>query len=65
MATKYKARQSYDEAGLREVYWVEKTDERYGFPAVAVPQQPRFTSFNEAEDYARKLNDEAEQLKLF
>ena len=65
MASKYKARKSYDEVGLKEVYWVEKTDPRYGFPAVLIPKQPKFNSFQEAQDYARKLNGESEQIKLF
>ena len=62
---KYRACKRFDETLMSESYWVEKTDERYGYPAVLIPMQPRFFTYQDAVDYAKKLNGENEQLKLF
>lgn len=62
--TKYKAIEWKDRDGFTH-YGVERTHPVYGFPAVEIPQQPRFHSLKEAQDFARHLNEDAEQLKLF
>lgn len=60
---KYRAKMAYDEGALKEIFWVECTDPRYGYPAVYIPDQPRFHSLAEAEEYAKKLT--AEQPLIF
>lgn len=54
---KYKAKKIYDQKIFSEIYFVEKTDERYGFPAVLIPEQPKFLTYQEASDFANKLNE--------
>lgn len=62
--TKYRAVEWKDRDGFTH-YGVERTHPVYGFPAVEIPQQPRFNSMQEAQDFAKRLNGETEQLKLF
>lgn len=64
--SKYRAMKAFDQEANREYYWVERTSPEYGWPAVSIPTQPRFLTFKDAQEYARKLNGEqGEQLKLF
>lgn len=62
---KYKAKKGYDQIALKETYWVERTHPIYGFPAVELPSQPKFTTYAQAQEYAKHLNGENKQLKLF
>lgn len=62
--SKYRAVEWKDRDGF--VHWfVERAHPVYGFPAVEIPQQPRFNSMQEAQDFAKRLNGDADQIRLF
>ena len=62
---KWKATKWYDSDGF-EHYCIERTHPDYGWPAVQTYGPcPKFHNYQEAVDFAKKLNGETEQMTLF
>ena len=64
MKNKWKATTWTDKEGF-EHYSIERTHPIYGYPAVEVAETPKLQNIQQAKNWARKLNGENEQLKLF
>ena len=62
---KYRAAKWQEKDTNKEHYYVERTHPIYGYPAIEIPNQPRFETYEQAKLYAKKLNNEVEQLRLF